>query len=59
MSEEPFTLRELFEIDPKEVSAKVESGLDVQKAAETARQEIVKEARMIRWPCGCQIRRPA
>lgn len=50
MSEATLTLRELFDIDPKDVSAKVESGLDVQKAAEAARQEIVKEARTIRWP---------
>jgi len=50
MSDATLTLRELFDIDPKDVSAKVESGLDLQKAAEAARQEIVKEARTIRWP---------
>jgi len=50
MSEATLTLRELFDIDPTDISAKVESGLDVQKAAEAARREIVKEARTIRWP---------
>jgi hypothetical protein len=50
MSETAFTLRELFEVDPKELAARVEGGLDVHRAAADARQEIAKEASSIRWP---------
>jgi hypothetical protein len=50
MSEATLTFRELFEVDAKDVSARVESGLDVHQVAENARQEIAKEATSIRWP---------
>ena len=50
MSETALTLRELFDVDPKELSARVEAGLHVHCAAADARQEIAKEAGSIRWP---------
>src|SRR2546426_8392692 len=50
MSEATLTLRELFEVDTKDLSARVEPGLDVYQAVQNARQEIAKESRAIRWP---------
>jgi hypothetical protein len=50
MSESTLTLRELFNVDRKNLSARVEPGLDVYQAAQKARQEIANESRAIRWP---------
>jgi hypothetical protein len=50
MSESTLTLRELFNVDTKNLSARVEPGLDVYQAAQKARQEIANESRAIRWP---------
>ena len=50
MSEATLTLRELFEVDTKDLSARVESGFEADKTAKAVQQEIVKEARSIRWP---------
>jgi len=50
MSESTLTLRELFQIDPKNISVRAEPGIDVDEAAKVARQAIAKESRAIRWP---------
>src|SRR6266403_1197640 len=50
MTEASLTLRELFQVDPKDLSARVEPGLEVYRAAQNAREKIAKEARTIRWP---------
>jgi hypothetical protein len=49
MTEGTLTLRELFEVDPNELSARVGSGLDGQHVADKVRQEVAKEASSIRW----------
>ena len=50
MSDTTLTLRELFQIDPKDVSVHAEPGIDVYQAAQDARQVIARESRAIRWP---------
>ena len=50
MSEEKLTLRELFEVNASDLSARARSGFDVYQAAQNARQAIAKESRAIRWP---------
>jgi hypothetical protein len=50
MSETALTLRELFQIDSKDISVRTEPGIDVYEAAKVARQAIVRESRAIRWP---------
>jgi hypothetical protein len=40
----------LFEVDPKDFSGKLESGLDAEKTTQAMRDEIAKEASTIRWP---------
>lgn len=50
MTGQTLTLRELFEVDPDQLSARFGSGVDVNHVAESAKQEIAKEASMIRWP---------
>jgi hypothetical protein len=50
MNAHTLTMRELFEVDPKAFSARVESGLDAHRVAEDARQEIAKETSSIQWP---------
>jgi hypothetical protein len=49
MSDTTLTLRELFEVDAKDISIRLEPGLDVYQAAQNARREIAKESRTIRW----------
>lgn len=49
MSETILTLRDLFGVDPKDLSARIEPGLDVYQAAQKARQEIANDSRAIRW----------
>jgi hypothetical protein len=44
------TLRELFQIDSKDVSVRVEPGIDVYEAMKDARETIARESRAIRWP---------
>ena len=44
------TLRELFKIDPREVSARAESGVDLYREAAKIKESVQKEARTIRWP---------
>jgi len=50
MSETALTLRELFQIDSKDVSVRVEPGIDAYEDAKIARQTIARESRAIRWP---------
>ncbi len=50
MSETMFTLRELFEVDVKDISVRAEPGLDIYQGAKKAREEITRESRAIRWP---------
>ena len=50
MTEATLTLRELFNVDTKDLSTRAEPGLDVYQAAQKARQEIANESRAIRWP---------
>jgi hypothetical protein len=50
MSDTALTLRELFQIDTRDISVRAEPGIDVYEAAKVARQTIAKDARAIRWP---------
>jgi hypothetical protein len=42
-------LRDVFEVDPKEVSVRLDSGMDAYQSAQDARREIEKESRALRW----------
>jgi hypothetical protein len=44
------TLRELFKVDPKDITLKAEPGVDLYRSAEEIKASIQKEARAIRWP---------
>jgi hypothetical protein len=44
------TLRELFKVDPKEVTARAGSGVDLYQAATEIKESVKREARAIRWP---------
>jgi len=44
------TLRELFRVDPKEVTARARSGLDLYQTAAEIKESVKREARAIRWP---------
>lgn len=51
MTEEgTITLRELFNADPSEISARAESGVDLYGSAEKIKELMKREARAIRWP---------
>jgi hypothetical protein len=50
MTDGVLTLHELFEVNPDELSARVESGLDARHAVDSAREAISKETSSIRWP---------
>ena len=53
MSEATLTLRELFEVDTKDLSARVEPGLDVYQAVQNARQgDAPKPIAASMSPCG-------
>jgi hypothetical protein len=44
------TLRELFKIDPNEITARAESGVDLYRDSAELKESVKKEARAIRWP---------
>jgi hypothetical protein len=44
------TLSELFHVDPKEITARAESGVDLYRSSEELKEAVKKEARAIRWP---------
>jgi hypothetical protein len=50
MSDTVLSLRELFQIDSKDVSVRVEPGIDVYETVKGARETIARESRAIRWP---------
>ncbi len=50
MNETILTLREVFQIDPKDISVRAEAGIDVHQDVKSAREAIAKESRAIRWP---------
>jgi hypothetical protein len=50
MSENELTLRDMFEVNSGDLSARAGAGVDVYQAAQSARQAIEKESRAIRWP---------
>jgi hypothetical protein len=50
MSDTTLTLRELFQIDPKDVSVRAEPGIEAYQSVQNAREAIAKESRAIRWP---------
>jgi hypothetical protein len=50
MSEPTLTLRQLFEVNPDDLSVRAESSFDLDQDVQRARQQIEKESRAIRWP---------
>lgn len=50
MTDRLLTLQELFEVDPQDISVRIDPQLDLRQDAQNARQEIEKASRMIRWP---------
>jgi hypothetical protein len=44
------TLRELFKVDPNEITARARSGMDLYQGAKELKESVKKEARAIRWP---------
>jgi hypothetical protein len=44
------TFGELFKVDPREISARAESGVDLYDSAKELKESVKKEARAIRWP---------
>lgn len=44
------TLRELFKVDPKEITARTGSGVDLYQSATDIKESVKREARAIRWP---------
>jgi hypothetical protein len=49
MTEGTITLRDLFDVDVNDLSARAEPGVDVYQAAEGIQEEIRKGSRAIRW----------
>jgi hypothetical protein len=49
MSEDIISLRQLFEIDSGDVSARVAPGIDTDEVAGKIHQQVRKGARLVRW----------
>jgi hypothetical protein len=50
MTESTLTLRELFAVQPRDLSIRAESGFDANQGLQEARQKIEQTSRAIRWP---------
>jgi len=44
------TLKELFKVDPNEITARAESGVDLYRDTAELKESVKQEARAIRWP---------